>query len=294
MSRIKIIAIGSGGNYVLNRLLELERKNVDCIAADANMESLDRSKAEIKILLGKGITDGGGSSSNPVTGRKATLESYDEIRAALKGAEIVILLIGMGGGTGTGGAPVVAALAKEMGAEVIAVVSTPFAFEGNRRHEQAKAGLEALKEEVYSIIIVSNQTVLKTLGRDSTLLQVFNESDRLMSLLVEYAGAFFIPVIGDECSGPKLLAGEIVGFGFGSAFGTNRAMMAMNNALASPALTRQAIKSSNGILVDFSGPGDMKLTEVMDDILFITRHNEKIEDNICITIILFNRPSGRI
>ena len=306
-ANIRIIAIGGGGNNVLTTMLAKDWKDVDCIAANTDMQSLERSDAKIKILLSKKTTGGMGTGSNPVIGGKAALESRDEIRAILKGSEMVIILTCLGGGTGTGGAPVVAEIAEEVGVKVIAVVSTPFTFEGTRRREEAEAGLTALRDKVDSIIVIHSERILMSLGTNTTLLQALEEVDWLMSLAVGCVVGVFSPfglVAANVANiNNMLLASYIAGLGFGSAAGENRAIMALKNAMTSPHLAGHTIGSSCGILVGISGPTDLRLSEVQEvirtirEVTCINSHiacsavvDEKVGNSLWITIILFNKP----
>lgn len=306
MSRIKIISIGSGASYVLNVFLARDSKNVDCIAVNSNIETLDHSAARIKILIGKDLTHGIGACSNPIVGREITLLSNDEIRAALEGAKLVIILACLGGGTSTGGAPVIAEIAKETGAEVVAVVSIPFTFEGTRRHERAEEGLAILKDKVDSVIVVPYQAVLTSAMTETKLRQAFDEPDRVMCLLMEYVAGFFSSLVFDDVNEKpkeKLLVGEVVCFGFGTATGEKRAIKAMINALPSILLAGHDINSSYGILVEFTGSANMQLSEINDvmsiisdlvgsndNISFTMEFDEKAGDSIGVTVILFDRP----
>ena len=303
-ANIRIIAIGGGGSNVLNKMLAKDWKDVNCIAANTDMQSLERSDANIKILLGKEIMGGMGAGSNPVIGRKAALESRYEIRAILKGAEMVIILTCLGGGTGTGGAPVVAEISKELGATVIAVVSTPFTFEGTRRREESELGLATLKEKVDSIIVIHSQRILIPLGTNATLLKAFEEIDWLMSLAVGCVAGVFYPfgLVSANVGTIKtmLLASDIAGLGFGSAAGENRAITALKNAMTSPHLAGHTIGSSCVILVGISGPTDLRLSEVYEvihtirDLACVNSHiactavvDEKLGDTVWVTIVIF-------
>ncbi len=301
-TNIRIIAIGGGGNNVLNTMPAKDCKDVDCVAAHTDTQSLDCSAAKIKILLGKEITGGMGAGSNPKIGREAAFASRDEIRSTLKGSETVIILACLGGGTGTGGAPVVAEIAKEVGSKVIAVVSTPFTFEGKKRREEAEAGLAALKEKVDAIIVIHNQRILRSMREKVPLIEVFKEMDMVMSQVVScLANVLSLSHPDDTMAYIKsalLSYGGVIDVGFGSAAGEDRLITALKKTMESPPLVDPSIRFSCGVLVCISGLAELCLSDINEvistiqnevcenaRITFCTAFDKKLGDTVLITVM---------
>ena len=180
IAKIKVIGVGGGGNNAVNRMIESGVKGVEFIVANTDLQVLNASKAACKLQIGANMTGGLGAGANPEVGRSAAMESKEEIKEALKGSDMVFVTCGMGGGTGTGGAPIIARLAKEAGALTVGVVTTPFRFEGRKRNDQAQVGLESLKEYIDSLIIVSNDKWMMMNGT-RPISEAVAESDRVLA-----------------------------------------------------------------------------------------------------------------
>ena len=177
---LKVVGVGGGGGNAVNRMIENDVRGVEYIAINTDCQVLRLSKAEVRIQIGKQITKGLGAGANPEIGRRAAEESEQEIREAIKDADMVFVTTGMGGGTGTGAAPVVARYAKEMGAVVVGIVTKPFGFEGKRRMQQALIGIEEMRPYVDTLIIVPNDKLLQTIGNNTTYLEAFREADNVL------------------------------------------------------------------------------------------------------------------
>ena len=180
IAKIKVIGVGGGGNNAVNRMIESGVKGVEFIVANTDLQVLNASKASNKLQIGKTITNGLGAGANPEVGREAAIESKDEIKEALKGADMVFVTCGMGGGTGTGAAPVIAEIAQELGALTIGIVTKPFRFEGRRRMEHAILGIDELKKHVDTLIVIPNDRLREIIDKTTPLLESFREVDNVL------------------------------------------------------------------------------------------------------------------
>ena len=262
---IKVVGIGGGGVNAVNRMIEAGLKGVEFIAVNTDAQALLMSDADVKLDVGRELTRGLGAGSDPEVGRRAAEEHRDEIEEVLKGADMVFVTAGEGGGTGTGGAPVVAEIAKGLGALTIGVVTRPFGFEGRRRSVQAEKGIEGLREEVDTLIVIPNDRLLEISDAETSVLQAFKLADDV--LLQGVQG------ITDLITTPGLIntdfadvstvmrdAGSAL-MGIGKARGENRALEAARMAISSP-LLEASIDGARGVLLTIAGPSDLGLYEV--------------------------------
>ncbi len=266
-ARIKVIGVGGGGNNAINRMIEANVEGVEFISANTDVQALEGSHAPVKLQLGVKLTSGLGAGANPDVGRRAALEDSDKIIEALEGADMVFVTAGLGGGTGTGAAPVIASLASEMGALTIAVVTRPFAFEGKRRAMQAERGLQELLESVDTLIVIPNDKLLTT-AKDAGFFESFRIADDILRQGVQgISDIITIPgVINRDFADVKT---TMAGMGYsvmGTAVrsGPDRAREAAMAAIASPLLEAGAIDGARGILINITGSSGLKLSEVIE------------------------------
>ncbi len=265
LANIKVIGVGGAGNNAVNRMIAANLQGVEFLAANTELQVLETSNAEKKIQLGEKLTKGLGAGAKPEIGEEAAAESKEEIMKALQGSDMVFVTAGMGGGTGTGGAPIVAQCAKELGALTVAVVTKPFAFEGTVRMRNAAAGIENLKEKVDTIIIVPNERLLQTVDKKVTLQDAFILADDVLRQGVQgISDLITIPgVINLDFADVKTIMtdqGEAL-MGIGSATGENRAVEAAKAAISSPLLER-TIDGAKGIIISVAGSEDLGLLEI--------------------------------
>jgi cell division protein FtsZ len=300
-ARIKVIGVGGGGNNAINRMIEANLEGVEFIAANTDVQALEGSHAPVKLQLGVKLTSGLGAGANPDVGRRAALEDSDKIIEALEGADMVFVTAGLGGGTGTGAAPVIASLASEMGALTIAVVTRPFAFEGKRRAMQAERGLQELLESVDTLIVIPNDKLLTT-AKDAGFFESFRIADDILRQGVQgISDIITIPgVINRDFADVKT---TMAGMGYsvmGTAVrsGPDRAREAAMAAIASPLLEAGAIDGARGILINITGSSGLKLSEVIEassiiqeaahedaNIIFGAVLDEKLGDEVKFTVI---------
>ncbi|MGA8939488.1 MAG: cell division protein FtsZ [Acidobacteriaceae bacterium] len=300
-ARIKVIGVGGGGNNAINRMIEANLEGVEFIAANTDVQALEGSHAPVKLQLGVKLTSGLGAGANPDVGRRAALEDSDKIIEALEGADMVFVTAGLGGGTGTGAAPVIASLASEMGALTIAVVTRPFAFEGKRRSMQAERGLQELLESVDTLIVIPNDKLLTT-AKDAGFFESFRIADDILRQGVQgISDIITIPgVINRDFADVKT---TMAGMGYsvmGTAVrsGENRAREAAMAAIASPLLEAGAIDGARGILINITGSSNLKLSEVIEassiiqqaahedaNIIFGAVRDESLGDEVKFTVI---------
>jgi cell division protein FtsZ len=300
-ARIKVIGVGGGGNNAVNRMIAAGVEGVEFISANTDVQALQLSNAPIKLQLGVKLTSGLGAGANPDIGRRAALEDSDKIIEALEGADMVFVTAGLGGGTGTGAAPVIASLASEMGALTVAVVTRPFAFEGKRRMMQAERGMQELLESVDTLIVIPNEKLL-AVAKDAGFFESFRIADDVLRLGVQgISDIITIPgVINRDFADVKT---TMAGMGYavmGTATGkgNNRAMDAAVAAMASPLLEAGAIDGARGILINITGSSNLKLTEVNEastiiqnaahedcNIIFGAVQDERMGDEVKITVI---------
>ncbi len=300
-ARIKVIGVGGGGNNAVNRMIAAKVEGVEFIAANTDAQALETSNAPVKLQLGVKLTAGLGAGANPDVGRRAALEDSDKIIEALEGADMVFVTAGLGGGTGTGAAPVIASLASEMGALTVAVVTRPFAFEGKRRMMQAERGMQELLESVDTLIVIPNEKLL-AVAKDAGFFESFRIADDVLRQGVQgISDIITIPgVINRDFADVKT---TMAGMGYsvmGTAVrsGPDRAREAALAAMASPLLESGAIDGARGILINITGSSSLKLNEVNDastiiqnaahedaNIIFGAVLDENMGDDIKITVI---------
>lgn len=278
-AKIKVVGVGGGGGNALGRMIASNIKGVDFIAVNTDAQDLHHSGAPQKIHIGKNLTRGLGAGMNPEIGRQAAEENRDEIQDTLKGADLVFITCGLGGGTGTGGAPVIAQAAKDGGALTIAVVTKPFMFEGTQRKQIAEEGLTILKEKVDTIITIPNDKILDIIDRNTPVLEAFNIVDEVLkqgvqgiSDLITVPGLVNVDFADVKAimqnAGPALM-------GIGRASGDDRAIMAAKGAINSP-LLEISIDGARGVLFNVSGGPDLSMSEINDAAKIIT---ESIDPN---------------
>src|SRR5438270_540931 len=300
-ARIKVIGIGGGGGNAVNRMIDAHMEGVEFVAANTDMQALHMSQAPIKIQLGVKLTNGLGAGANPDVGRKGALEDADKIIEALEGADMVFVTAGLGGGTGTGAAPIIASLASEMGALTVAVVTKPFAFEGKRRMQQAEKGMAELIDSVDTMIVIPNEKLL-AVAQNAGFFESFRVADDILRQAVQgISDIITIPgIINRDFADVKAI---VAGMGFAvmgtaQAKGERRAMQAAQAAIASPLLEAGAIDGARGILINITGSSSLRLSEVNEastiiqsaahadaNIIFGAVLDEKMKEEVKITVI---------
>jgi cell division protein FtsZ len=300
-AKIKVIGVGGGGGNAVNRMIAAKLEGVEFIVANTDVQALQASQAPVKLQLGVKLTNGLGAGANPDVGRRAALEDSEKIIEALEGADMVFVTAGLGGGTGTGAAPVIASLASEMGALTVAVVTRPFGFEGKRRMQQAERGMEELLEGVDTMIVIPNEKLL-AVAKDAGFFESFRIADDVLLQGVQgISDIITIPgIINRDFADVKT---TMAGMGYavmGTAVrsGENRAIAAAQAAMASPLLEAGAIDGARGILINISGSSSLKLSEVNvassliqnaahedANIIFGAVLDESMGDDVKITVI---------
>jgi len=300
-AKIKVIGVGGGGGNAVNRMIESHLEGVEFVVANTDLQALKGCKAPVKIQLGVKLTNGLGAGANPEVGRQAALEDADKIIEALEGADMVFVTTGLGGGTGTGAAPIIASLATEMGALTVAVVTKPFAFEGKRRQNQAERGLQELIDSVDTTVVIPNEKLL-AVAKDAGFFESFRVADDILRQAVQgISDIITIPgIINRDFADVKtIMAG--MGYavmGTATAKGEGRATAAAQAAIASPLLEAGAIDGARGILINITGSSSLRLAEVNEastiiqsaahedaNIIFGAVLDEKMKDEVKITVI---------
>ena len=282
LAKIKVIGVGGGGCNAVNRMIESGLKGVEFIVANTDLQVLNNSLAPIKLQIGRELTDGLGAGANPEIGREAALESKAEIEEAIKGADMVFITCGMGGGTGTGAAPVIAKAAKESGALTVGIITRPFTFEGKRRTDFALRGIAELKANVDTLISVPNDRLLQIVDRTTPMLEAFREADNVLRQGVQGISEIIaVPgLINLDFADVKTVmhnkGSAIMGIGLGT--GENRATEAAKKAIASPLLEND-IDGATDAIINISGGMDIALFEV-DEALRTIRDASTTEINI--------------
>ncbi|OGH68962.1 MAG: cell division protein FtsZ [Candidatus Magasanikbacteria bacterium RIFCSPLOWO2_02_FULL_44_11] len=272
-AKIKVIGVGGSGGSAVNRMMQSKIRGVDFIAMNTDIQALHHNSAPTKIHLGKGVTKGLGAGMNPEIGRKAAEESLNEIREALKDTDMVFLTCGMGGGTGTGAAPLVAQVAKEMGALTVAVVTKPFSFEGPQRNDLAEKGWSELSKNVDTIITIPNDRILQVIEKKTTLLEAFKIADDILRQGVQGISELItVPgLINVDFADVRAIMSDTGSalMGIGTASGDNRASDAAKMAISSP-LLELSIDGAHGILFTITGGPDLTMTEVSEAAKIVT------------------------
>lgn len=301
LAKIKVIGIGGGGGNAVNRMIESGVKGVEFIVANTDLQVLNNSLAENKIQLGANLTDGLGAGARPDTGREAAVESKKEIEEALKGADMVFITCGMGGGTGTGAAPIVAEIAQALGALTVAIVTKPFTFEGRKRMENAIIGLEELKKHVDTLIVIPNDKLREIIDKTTPMLEAFKEVDNVLRRGVQSISDL-IAVVGlvnldfaDVKAVMKDSGNAIIGIGIG--MGEERAIEAAKQAVSSP-LLETSISGATDAIINITGGMNLTLFEAEQaaevvraaadtdiNTIFGSVINENLTDEVIVTVI---------
>ena len=300
-ANIKVVGVGGGGSNAVNRMIQAELKGVQFLALNTDAQALMLSEASQKIQLGEKLTKGLGAGANPEIGQRSAEESKEEIREALEGADMVFVTAGMGGGTGTGAAPVVAEVAKEVGALTVGVVTKPFTFEGRRRMAQAEKGIEMLKAKVDTLITIPNDRLLQVVEKKTSMIEAFKITDDVLRQGVQgISDLIAIPgLINLDFADVRAImtnAGSAL-MGIGQASGEDRAVQAAKQAICSP-LLETSIEGAKGILLSLSGSANLGLFEVNEaaeiiaqaadadaEIIFGAVIDESLQDQIRVTVI---------
>lgn len=301
-NKIKVIGIGGGGCNAINRMIDVNLRNIEFIAANTDLQSLNANKAPIKIQLGSKLTKGLGAGADPEIGEKAALEDRDKLFQALDGAEMIFITAGMGGGTGTGAAPVVGSIAKEIGALTVGVVTKPFNFELERKMEIAEEGISKLLEVVDTLIVIPNQQLLETVDKRTSIIEAFRLADDVLrqgvqgiSDLITIPGEINID-FADVKTIMNMAGGALMGTGVGR--GENKAIEAAQMAINNPLLEDATIDGAKGVLVNVTGGPDLSLFEYDEIVKLVTQNadssamiisgmviDESINDEVRVTVI---------
>jgi cell division protein FtsZ len=298
---LRVVGVGGAGVNAVNRMIEAEVEGVDFIAVNTDMQSLEGSSAGTRVHIGNDITRGLGSGSNPELGRSAAVESYDELKGRLKGSDMVFITAGSGGGTGTGAAPVVARISREIGALTVGIVTKPFSFEGARRGEQADRGVEELAREVDTLIVIPNSRLLSVLDKSTSMVEAFRVADDVLRQGVQgISDLITLPgLINLDFADVRTIMSEagqaLLGIGMGT--GERRGMDAVEHAIESP-LLETSLEGARSILLSVTGGRDLSLWEVNEaakavseaahpdaNIIFGAMVDEKIEDQVWVTVV---------
>ena len=309
-ARIKVVGVGGGGSNAVNRMVAAGLDGVEFIVANTDLQALRFNAAHNKIQIGGKLTKGLGAGADPNVGRQAALEDTEKLIEALDGADMVFVTTGLGGGTGTGAAPVIASLASELGALTIAVVTKPFKFEGKKRQTQAERGLEELREAVDTVITIPNERLLATIGRTTSLTDAFATADDVLRQAIQgISDLILVPgLINLDFADVKTIMSHmgLAIMGTGTANGEGRAMQAANAAISSPLLEDASVKGARGVIINVTGGTDLSLIEVSEasaviqeaaheeaNIIFGAVVDPRMEGQVKITVIAtgFDRPS---
>ena len=301
-ARMKVIGVGGAGGNAVNRMIDEDLEGVEFISANTDAQVLKSSRAQSTIQLGKKLTRGLGAGARPEIGRQALHESQDEVRKALDGSDLVFITAGMGGGTGTGAAPIVGEIAREMGALTIGIVTRPFSFEGKKRMRQAEQGLAELRRTVDTMIVVPNDRLLSVVGKGTSFRDALKKADEVLlhatqgiSDLIRVSGEVNVDFADVRtimaCRGPALM-----GSGFGE--GDNRSQEAAQEAISSPLLDEVSIQGAKGVLINITGGMDLAIDEVSQissiiqeeagddaEIIFGAVHDPSLEGKVRVTVI---------
>ena len=301
VAKIKVAGVGGGGCNAVNRMIESGVQGVEFIVANTDLQVLNVSKAETKLQIGKSITNGLGAGANPDVGREAALESKKEIEEALSGADMVFVTCGMGGGTGTGAAPIVAEIAQDLGALTVGIVTKPFRFEGKRRMEQAVLGIEELKKHVDTLIVIPNDRLREIIDKSTPMIDAFKEVDNVLhrgvqsiSDLIAVSGLVNLD-FADVKTVMAKRGSALIGIGLG--VGENRAIEAAKQAVSSP-LLETSIDGATDAIINVTGGTSLTLFEAEDaaevvrqssntdiNIIFGAVINENLNDEVIVTVI---------
>ena len=301
-ARIKVIGIGGGGGNAVNTMINAKLSGVDFLVANTDAQSLETSRAPVRVQLGAAVTKGLGAGANPEIGRRAAMENEETLKEYLAGSDMIFITAGMGGGTGTGGAPVVARLAREAGALTVGVVTKPFIFEGKKRMHLADDGIEELKQNVDTLIVIPNQRLLSIAAKTTTMLEAFHKADDVLLQAVRGISDLIITpgLINLDFADVRTVMAEmgLALMGAAAASGENRAIEAAQKAISSPLLEDISIQGARGVLINITGGPDLCLHEVNEaasmiqeeadddaNIIFGAVIDDAIVDEIRITVI---------
>ncbi|EAK9801656.1 cell division protein FtsZ [Listeria monocytogenes] len=309
LATIKVIGVGGGGNNAVNRMIEHGVQGVEFISVNTDAQALNLAKAETKLQIGTKLTRGLGAGAVPEIGKKAAEESREQIEEALKGSDMVFVTAGMGGGTGTGAAPVIAQIAKEMGALTVGVVTRPFGFEGPKRTKQALTGTEAMKEAVDTLIVIPNDRLLQIVDKNTPMLEAFREADNVLRQGVQgISDLIAVPgLINLDFADVKTIMtnrGSAL-MGIGIATGENRAAEAAKKAISSP-LLETSVDGAKGVLMNITGGSNLSLYEVQEaaeivssasdedvNMIFGSVINDELKDELIVTVIATGFDEGK-
>ncbi|ACB84891.1 cell division protein FtsZ [Natranaerobius thermophilus] len=300
-AQIKVIGVGGGGSNAVNRMISSGLKGVEFIAVNTDSQALNMSEANLKLQLGQNLTKGLGAGADPEIGKKAAEESRDEIEQSLKGADMVFVTAGMGGGTGTGAAPVIAKISRELGALTVGVCTKPFTFEGKKRKKQAEAGIDEIKENVDTLIVIPNDRLLQVVEKKTTMVEAFRVADEVLLQGVQgISDLITVPgLINLDFADVKTIMTDTgtALMGIGSSTDDNRAVDAAKSAILSP-LLETSIEGAQGILLNITGGSNLGLVEVNEaadvvaeaaaedaNIIFGAVIDDNLEDEVKVTVI---------
>jgi len=301
-AKIKVVGVGGGGGNAINTMIKSRMEGVDFIAANTDLQAMKGNVAETKIQLGRELTKGLGAGSDPNVGKNAALEDQKAIADALEGADMVFITAGMGGGTGTGATPVIAKVAREIGALTVGVVTKPFSFEGKRRMHSAEEGIGELKNSVDTLITIPNERLLNVAGKDMTILDTFKQADEVLLQAVKGISDLITVegLINLDFADIRAIMNEMgmALMGTGISSGENRAVDAATKAISSPLLENVSIKGATGILMNITGGSKLTLFEVNEaskliqeevhddaNIIFGAVIDDAMEDDVRVTVI---------
>jgi cell division protein FtsZ len=298
---IRVVGVGGAGVNAVNRMVEAEVQGVEFLAINTDLQSLQQSTADITLHIGPQVTRGLGAGSNPDLGRQAAMEEYDRIKSLMKGSDMVFIAAGSGGGTGTGAAPIVARIAREIGALTVGIVTKPFGFEGSRRAQQADVGIEALHAEVDTLIVVPNNRLLSVLDKHTSMVDAFRVADDVLRQGVQgVSDLVTLPgIINLDFADVRTIMSEAGAalLGIGMGVGDKRALEAAEQAVSSP-LLETSMEGARSILLSITGGKDLSLWEVNEaakavaaaahpdaNIIFGAMVDEKLEDQVWVTVV---------
>jgi cell division protein FtsZ len=312
-AKVKVIGVGGGGNNALNTMISYQLTGVEFIAANTDAQALAANLAPVKLQLGASLTKGLGAGANPEVGRKAALEDVEKIREMLKGADMIFITAGLGGGTGTGGAPVIAEVAREAGALTVAIVTKPFHFEGKKRMKQAEEGLANLRMVADALITIPNQRLLSISGKNMTLLEAFKRADEILYHAAKGISDIIVGqgIINLDFADVRTTMSEtgMALMGTGIASGDNRSTEAAQKAISSPLLEDISIEGAKGLLINITGGPNMTLSEINEATTLIQKEahedaniiwgmviDEAMKEEIRVTVIAtgFGRTEEKV
>ena len=310
-AKIKVIGVGGGGSNAVNRMVKTGLSSVEFIVANTDEQALSSSAAHVKLQIGSQLTKGLGAGADPNVGRAAALEDTERILETLTGADLVFVTSGLGGGTGTGAAPVIASLANQLGALTVAVVTRPFRFEGRKRAQQADDGIRDLAETVDTMIVIPNERLLSTVAKTTSMSEAFSTADEVLKQAIQgISDLILVPgLINLDFADVKTIMSRMgmAIMGTGIAKGENRAKMAATAAVSSPLLEEASVQGARGVIINVTGGSDLTLAEVSEasDIIYSAAHEDaniifgavvdpKMEGTVKITVIATGFDPSRV